>query len=196
MMNPPPSRASLETPQWLADTHYTLSDFEAEEFVETTRDPAKLDTMKEVYEVSPAPPRAQETVQGDGVCNPLASTSTTSYVLGATRNPVPSAAGAAAPQRNTVESERETIRAPEGDRAADNRHVYIEMEPYTCWPLIPMVYLPQPAQRAQRPTEGAAQPDDADVQRQKLHERWMKWMCGIGIACDLALTLVFVLAII
>lgn len=194
---PPPSLKSLETPHWLADTDPTPSHPvpEAEEFVETTRDPAELDTMKEVFEVSPAPPRAQEgasteTAQGDGTCNPLASTSTTSYVLGATRSPAsPAAAAAPAPKKKAVRGTRGTPRAPEGDRAADSGPGHIEMDPYNCWPLVPMVYLP-------RPTERAAQPDDAAAQRRELRECWIMGMCGLGIACNLCITLIFVLAVI
>lgn len=192
---PPPSLASLETPHWLADTNPTPSHPvpEAEEIVEATRDPAELDTMKEVCEVSPAPPRAQEgasteTAQDHGTRNPLAPTSTTSYVLGATRNPASPAAAAAAatpaPKKKAVRGTRGGPRAPEGDSAADSGPVHIEMDPYSSSPLMSTARVPGSARRAERRARRAAR---------SLDDFFQGAMCGFSLACTVCATLCCVL---
>lgn len=167
--------------------------YEATEFVETTRRKAELDTMKE-FVASFAAPQTQEnrveTAQDNGSCDPLASTSTASYVLGAKRETA--APAGPAPQKKGGKKVAKTPRAPKPD-AADNSHPLVETEAPASMPLMEAVRQAEPpppaqnqTQTAQRPRQRTAQPANTGVRDRELDEAFAHGavtglFCGIGL---------------
>lgn len=127
-------------------------------YVETTRVPAELDTMKESVASSAALQTQETRMEADQdyrSCSSLASTSTASYVLGAK----PETAGPAGPtsQKKGGKKVAKTPRAPKHD-AADHSHPLVETEEPASMQPMEAVRQAEPAPRAQRPTQTTWRP--------------------------------------
>lgn len=137
------------------------------EVVETIRDPAKLDTMKEAVAGSASAPRQGTALwipQGhEAASNPLASTSTVSYVLGGNRPTV--ALASPAPPENVGKSAPKPPRPPKHD-AADQSHPAPEPKVRASVPLMQAVRPAEAARRAQKPPRRTRRPADTRAQGQ------------------------------
>lgn len=128
-------------------------------FVEATIDPAQSDTMKEAINASPAnlPEHGPQT---EAAYNPLASTSTVSYVLGANRETRAVAPTGPAPQKKGGEEPRKAPRprAPKRD-AAGHSHP-LAVTDAASWPTSRPARIPpmeavrqaEPPRRARKPS--------------------------------------------